>query len=54
MDDHFQSSLEIAARQQDAMTACVAFQTNVRAKPNDRPFISTARVRFAQTNDIVE
>ncbi len=36
------------------MAAAFAFQADVGAEPHDGPFIGTARMRFAQAQQIIE
>jgi hypothetical protein len=40
--------------QQYAMTTTFAFQPDIGAKPHDRPFIRTTRMRLAQAQYILE
>jgi hypothetical protein len=36
------------------MTAALAFEADVCAEPDHRPLVGAARMRFAQTDEIVE
>jgi hypothetical protein len=40
-------------RKQDAVPAAPAFQADIGAEPDDRPFIAPAGMRFSQRNGIV-
>src|SRR5688500_6913907 len=45
---------KLRPRQQDAMAALVAAQSNVCAESRDRPLIAAARVRTTETDYVVE
>ena len=50
----FKSLGKFAPRQQDAPPTAFAFQTDIRAKSCDGPFVGTARMLFSETEMIVE
>jgi hypothetical protein len=50
----FESFGKLATRQQDAPPTAFAFETDIRAKPNDGPFVGAAWMLFSQAEMIVE
>ena len=50
----FESLGKFTPRQQDAPPAAFAFESDVRAKAYDGPFVGPARVLFSQAEMIVE
>ena len=50
----FESLCKFTPRQQDASTAPFAFESDVRAKACDGPFVGTAWVLFSEAEMIVE
>jgi hypothetical protein len=53
-DEASQSTFDFSARQEYAPAAGLAFQANVGAKPDHRPFEPTAGVWFFQPHDVAD
>jgi hypothetical protein len=45
---------KLRSRQQDAMAALVAAQSNIRAKSRDCPLVAAAGVRTPETNHVIK
>jgi hypothetical protein len=50
----FEPLCKFASGEHDTPPAAFTFQSNIRAKTRNGPFIGTARVLFAQTQVIIE
>lgn len=50
----FQAPRQLAPGEQYAVLAGQAFQTNIRPKADNLPFISAAGMRFTQANDLTK
>ncbi len=50
----FEPLCKFAPREHDAPPASPTFQTNIRAKTRDGPFIGAARMLFAEAQVVVE
>jgi hypothetical protein len=50
----FESLGKFAPRQEDAPSAAFAFQSDIRAKPRDGPFVGAARMLFSEAEMIIE
>ena len=50
----FESFCEFTPRQQDAPSAAIAFESDIRAETGDGPLVGTARVLFSEAEMIVE
>jgi len=45
---------KLAPREHNTSSAAFTFETDIRAKTRDGPFVGTARMLFAQTEVVVE
>jgi hypothetical protein len=52
--DNFHSLGQIPARKKDPVPASLALDADVSSQSDDRPILASARMRFAQAEDIAE
>ncbi len=52
--DQFGAPGQFTPGEHDAMSADPTFQPNIRAEAHNRPFVGATRVRFSQSQDVVE
>jgi hypothetical protein len=51
---YFHAFRKLTAREHNSMLTPFAFQSNIRAQANYSPFIRAARMRFSQTQMVVQ